>query len=140
MEQRSFPSAMAPTPLALTALPRREPLLEISNRMVRLYKNAIGRGPTKCRTQFAGADSLVVLLENSFTVSERTLVALGEEQRLRETRLVLQSTLETDARGIVEEVLARRTLSFITGIDTRRDVTLHFFTLGRPLDGGMDAA
>ena len=37
-----------------TATQDRSPMLEISNAMVRLYKEAFGRGPTKARAQFAG--------------------------------------------------------------------------------------
>ena len=36
----------------------RSPMLEISNAMVRLYKEAFGRGPTKARAQFAGPDAI----------------------------------------------------------------------------------
>ncbi|MGP0034389.1 MAG: Na-translocating system protein MpsC family protein [Solirubrobacteraceae bacterium] len=76
--------------------------------MVRLYKEAFGRGPTKARAHFADQDTLVVILENSLTVAERNLVALGEHQRLREARLFFQYALEEQFRGIVEEALGRR--------------------------------
>ena len=41
-----------------TAMQDRSPMLEISNAMVGLYKEAFGRGPTKARAQFAGAARL----------------------------------------------------------------------------------
>ena len=104
-------------------------MLEICNRMVRLHKQAFGRGPTKCRALFADHQSLVVILEKTLTVSERNLLAMGEIARLHESRISAQSTLEHEARAIIEEVLQRRTLAFITGLDPRRDMTLHFFTL-----------
>jgi uncharacterized protein YbcI len=104
-------------------------MLEISNAMVRLYKEAFGRGPTKARAQFAGADMLVVTLEASLTVPERNLVAMGEHQRLREARLFFQHALEDQFRTIVEQALGRRTLAFISGIDTRQDVAVEVFTL-----------
>jgi uncharacterized protein YbcI len=107
----------------------RSPMLEISNAMVRLYKEAFGRGPTKARAQFAGADTLVVVLENSLTVAERNLVALGEHQRLREARLFFQYALEDQFRAIVEEALGRRTVAFVSGLDTARDVAIEVFTL-----------
>ena len=107
----------------------RSPMLEISNAMVRLYKEAFGRGPTKARAQFAGQDTLVVILENSLTVAERNLVAMGEHQRLREARLFFQSALEDQFRGIVEQALGRRTVAFVSGIDTERDVAIEVFTL-----------
>jgi uncharacterized protein YbcI len=107
----------------------RSPMLEISNAMVRLYKEAFGRGPTKARAHFAGPDTLIVVLESSLTVAERNLVAMGEHQRLREARLFFQYALEDQFRGIVEHALGRRTLAFVSGIDTQRDVAMEVFTL-----------
>ena len=109
-------------------------MLEISNAMVRLYKEAFGRGPTKARAHFAGSDTLVVTLESSLTVAERNLVAMGEHQRLREARLFFQYALEDQFRAIVEQALGRRTVAFISGIDTRRDVAMEVFTL-EPMPG-----
>jgi uncharacterized protein YbcI len=114
---------------AASAVTDRSPMLEISNAMVRLYKEAFGRGPTKARAQFAGQDTLVVILECSLTVAERNLVAMGEHQRLREARLFFQYALEDQFRTIVEHALGRRTVAFISGIDTRRDVAMEVFTL-----------
>ena len=107
----------------------RSPMLEIANAMVRLYKEAFGRGPTKARAQLAGPDLLVVILENSLTAAERNLVRLGEHERLRETRLFFQHALEHEFRAIVEDVLGRRTRAFISGLDTSRDVSVELFTL-----------
>jgi uncharacterized protein YbcI len=107
----------------------RSPLLEISNAMVALYKEAFGRGPTKSRAQFAGPDTLLVTLESSLTVSERNLAAMGEHRRLREARLFLSDALEDQFRAIVERALGRKTLAYVSGIDTARDVTIKLFTL-----------
>jgi uncharacterized protein YbcI len=104
-------------------------LLQISNAMVRIYKDAFGRGPTKARALFAGPDTLIVLLQDSMTVVERNLAAMGEHGRLREARLFFQYALEDEFRAAVERILERRTLAFISGIDTRRDVSVEVFTL-----------
>jgi uncharacterized protein YbcI len=120
---------------AATAVADRSPMLEISNAMVRLYKEAFGRGPTKARAQFAGPDTLVVTLESSLTVAERNLVSLGEHQRLREARLFFQYALEDQFRAIVEQALGRRTVAFVSGIDTERDVAMEVFTLEPARDG-----
>ena len=119
----------------VAAVADRSPMLEISNAMVRLYKDAFGRGPTKARAQFAGQDTLVVILESSLTVAERNLVAMGEHQRLREARLFFQYALEDQFRAIVEQALGRRTLAFVSGIDTARDVAVEIFTLEPIADG-----
>lgn len=125
---------------AAAAVADRSPMLEISNAMVRLYKEAFGRGPTKARAQFAGPDTLVVTLESSLTVAERNLVSLGEHQRLREARLFFQYALEDQFRAIVEQALGRRTVAFVSGIDTERDVAMEVFTLEPARDGEVLAA
>ncbi len=104
-------------------------LLQISNALVRLYKDAFGRGPTKARAQFAGPDTLVVLLEDSMTIAERNLAVMGEHGRLRESRLFFQYALESEFRAVVERLLGRRTIAFISGIDTRHDVSVEVLTL-----------
>jgi uncharacterized protein YbcI len=105
------------------------PLLEISNSMVRVYKSAFGRGPSHARARFAGADTLLVLLQDTMTVSERKLVALGAHEGLREHRLLLHQAVEDEMRAVVERVLDRRVLAVITGIDTDRDVAAEVFLL-----------
>jgi uncharacterized protein YbcI len=105
------------------------PLVAVSNAIVRLYKATFGRGPTHARARFAGVDTLVVLLQDTMTVSERRLVALGEHERLREHRLLVHQTVETEMRTVIERVLDRRTLALISGIDTRCDVAAEVFLL-----------
>jgi uncharacterized protein YbcI len=104
-------------------------MLEIANAIVRTYKELIGRGPTKARVLFAGADVLVVVLEDTMTVQERTLASLGEEQRLREYRLFLTSIAEDQFRTIVEGALERRILARVSGFNIHRDVAMEIFTL-----------
>jgi uncharacterized protein YbcI len=109
------------------------PLLEIANAMVHLYKVALGRGPTHARARFAGADLLVVVLQDTMTVSERRLAAAGQHERLREHRLLLRDVVADDMRGAVERVLGRPTLALIGGIDTHHDVAVETFLLASPL-------
>jgi uncharacterized protein YbcI len=104
-------------------------MLELSNAIVRLYKDAFGRGPTKARAYFAGSDTLVVVLEDSMTVAERNLVAMNEHDRLREARMFFQRALEREFRAVVEQTIGRRTVAFISGIDTHNDVAVEVFTL-----------
>jgi uncharacterized protein YbcI len=127
-EPASDSSSMSIDPQA-DAGTRGSALLQISNAMVRLYKEAFGRGPTKARAQFAGPDTLVVLLQDSMTVAERNLAAMGEHQRLREARLFFQHALEDEFRNSVEKILQRRTIAFASGIDTNRDLSVEVFTL-----------
>lgn len=107
---------------------------EISRAMVRIYKDQFGRGPTKARTDFAGPDVLLCTLEDSLTPAERSLAAMGEHQRLRDTRLFFQHATEDEFRGVVERILGRRVRGFISGIDTERDISVELFYL-EPQEG-----
>ena len=65
-------------------------LLEVSNAMVRLYKDQFGRGPTRVRSFWAGPDAIACFLEDTLTPAERNLARMGQHQRLRDTRLFFQ--------------------------------------------------
>lgn len=104
---------------------------EISRQMVRIYKEQFGRGPTKVKTDFAGPDVVVTTLENSFTPAERRLVEMGEDQRMRDTRLYFQHATEALFVETVEEILGRKVRAFLSGLDTAKDVSAEVFYLER---------
>jgi uncharacterized protein YbcI len=106
-------------------------LADISDQMVRLYKELFGRGPTQARCAYAGPDTLVVTLESSQTPAERTLAEMGEHQRLRDIRLFFQHARSDDFRGIVEHLTGRRVRAFVSGMDTLADVSCEVFYLER---------
>lgn len=102
---------------------------EISREMVRLYKELFGRGPTKARTEFAGPDIVICSLENTFTPAERSLVEMGEHQRLRDTRMYFQAATHDKFREIVERLTGRKVRAFISGLDAEEDVCAEVFYL-----------
>jgi uncharacterized protein YbcI len=104
-------------------------MVEISNAMVRLYMEAFGRGPTGVESTLAGPDTLLVMLLDAFTVAERTLLSLGEIDRLRDSRLAIQHALEEPARSLVERALGRETVAFLTGVDPTRGIAINVFTM-----------
>ena len=102
---------------------------EISREMVRLYKELFGRGPTKARTEFAGPDIVIASLENTFTPAERSLVELGEQQRLRDTRMYFQSATHDKFKEIIERLTGRKVRAFISGLDADVDICAEVFYL-----------
>jgi len=105
-------------------------LMEISNTMVRLYKEQFGRGPTKARTYWSGPDMITSVLEHTLTPAERNLVAMNEHQRLRDTRMFFQyATLRAFCEP-VEQITGRTVRAFISGIDTEVDgISIETFIL-----------
>ena len=115
-------------------------LMQVSNEMVRIYKTQFGRGPTKARTDWAGPDTLISTLENSLTPAERNMVAMGEHQRLRDTRMFFQYAAEEEFRSIIERLTGRKVRAFVSGIDTHRDVSSEIFYLAPSGEDGGDPA
>jgi uncharacterized protein YbcI len=96
-------------------------LMEISNAMVRLYKDQFGRGPTKARSLWCAPDTVVVFLEDTLAPVERSMVRMGAHQRLRETRLMFQYATVREFCEPIEQITGRKVRSFLSGIDTEVD-------------------
>ena len=93
-------------------------LMQISNEMVRLFKEQFGRGPTSARAVWSGPDAITVFLEETLTPAERNLAAMGEHERLRETRMYFQYASVAEMCEPVERFTGRKVRAFISGIDT----------------------
>jgi uncharacterized protein YbcI len=104
-------------------------LQELTNAMVRLYKDLFGRGPTKARTAYADPDTILATIQNSLTAAERNMVDLGEHQRVREIRMFFQHASEAEFTGTVEQITGRKVWGFVSGIDTDCDVSSEVFYL-----------
>jgi len=102
---------------------------DVSRAMVRLYKEQFGRGPVKAKTRFADSDTLLCTLEGSLTPAEKSLVAMGEDARLRDMRMFFQHASEARFREVVEELTGRHVIAFVSGMDTGRDVSAEVFYL-----------
>jgi len=109
--------------------PEQNMLSTISNQMVGIYKDQFGRGPTKTRTHWAGADVVVVTLENTFTPAERSLQRMGEHARLRDLRVLFQYAEVERFCEPVEAATGRKVRAFISGIDTVADIATEMFVL-----------
>ena len=109
-------------------------LLAISNVIVRLYKEQLGRGPTKARAAYAGRDhtTLVVTLENTLLPAERTLVEMGEGRRMAETRLITMQGAEKEFCQAVEEITGRKVRAMVCGMSADHDISTKVFYLEPP--------
>lgn len=103
------------------ASPQSSPLQQIANEMVRLFKDQFGRGPRRARAHQAGPDTVVVSLEETLTPAERNLAAMGEEERLRETRMFFQYASVKEFCEPIERITGRKVRAFISGLDVAAD-------------------
>ena len=105
-------------------------LADLSREMVRLYKEQFGRGPTKARTDWAGPDVLITVLEDTLTPAERNLTRLGEHGRVRDMRTFFQYATVHEFCEPVERLTGRRVRAFLSAIDTQVDgIAMETFVL-----------
>ncbi len=102
---------------------------EIATRIVRLQSEYYGKGPTKAKT-YITEDVVVVVLEETFTKAERTLVARGETEAIQQIRRRFQQAMADEFKGIVEQATGRVVRAFLSETNLEADVSVEFFLLG----------
>jgi uncharacterized protein YbcI len=108
---------------------REKNLADVSNAMVRLYKDLFGRGPTKARTTYATPDLIVSTLERSLTRPEQHMADVGDHERLRDLRSYFQHQHAAEFIDAVESITGRKVRGFVSGIDAKRDISAELFYL-----------
>jgi uncharacterized protein YbcI len=102
-------------------------MVAVSNALVRLHKEQFGRGPTKARSHFAGPDALMCVLEDVLLPAERKLVALGQQNSVRETRSAFQVATAAEFIANVEQIVDRKVRAFASAIDPDADTVFESF-------------
>jgi uncharacterized protein YbcI len=100
----------------------------IAGEIVRLHSEYYGRGPTKARTHAAG-DVIVVVLEETFTPAEKTLIERGEAGGIQDIRRRFQRVMGDQFVSIVEQATGRRVRSFFSDTSLENDVSVEVFLL-----------
>jgi uncharacterized protein YbcI len=85
--------------------------------MVALHKEQFGRGPTRARSHFAGADTLVCVLEEALLPAEHALVEMGQQERVQESRLFFQTATREKFIGAIEAIVGRKVVAFSSATD-----------------------
>jgi uncharacterized protein YbcI len=97
--------------------PEREGQLleEISRRIVQLYKESYGRGPTKARTYWQD-DVITVVVRGGFTPDERTLREAGRGEAVLEHRVQFQEAMRTRFKDAVAQLTGRAVIGVLSGV------------------------
>jgi uncharacterized protein YbcI len=100
----------------------------ISREMTRLHAQYYGRGPTKAKT-YISEDLVVVVLEETFTQAEKTLVSRGETEAIQHIRRRFQQQMRDEFSAIVEQATGRKVRIFLSETDLEHDVSVEMFLL-----------
>ena len=111
------------------AEPQGELLASISNMVVSVYADHLGRGPTKART-FITEGVITCVLEDTLTRAERKLVESGRQNPVLEIRSTLQETMRNELAGKVEELSGQPVRAIIAGTELEPDISTQIFVLG----------
>lgn len=115
---------------AVVGLRDGELLAAISNLVVGVYADHVGRGPTKARA-YLNEDIVICVMEDTMTKAERTLVESGREEKVLEVRAMFQETMRAALSAGIEGLTGRRVIAFISGNNLRPDLASELFVLAK---------
>ena len=106
---------------------------------MRLLNEYTGRGPTKART-YISEDLVTVVLQDTLTRGERSLVRNGEVELVLASRKAYQNTMGPALIASLEEILGRKVLAFLSANHVSPDYAVETFVLEpQQHDGGEPA-
>ena len=100
----------------------------ISNHVVRTMSEYTGRGPTKGRTHI-NDDVVTVVLRDTLTKGERSLVGEGLDDLVLTMRKAFQGTMRHDLVNGVEPILERTVIAFMSDNHVDPDAAVEVFPL-----------
>ena len=104
------------------------PSAMISTSAVQLLHEYTGRGPTKAKT-LINEDVVTILLSDTLTRGERTLVENGHAARVMQLRHDFQNVMEKDLVELVERQLERNVVAFMSQNHIDPDLAVEIFVL-----------
>jgi uncharacterized protein YbcI len=96
-----------------------------------------GRGPTKART-YINDDLISVVLQDTLTMGERSLVRDGELELVLASRKAFQRTMSTQMIAAVERHSGRKVHAFLSDNHIDPDVAIESFVLAPEDDRDSD--
>jgi uncharacterized protein YbcI len=109
-------------------VPKGSVAAEISNATVKLMHEYTGRGPTKART-YIDENLITVVLEDTLTMGERSLVRDGRTGLVLATRKAFQQTMGSQLVAAVERYSGRKVRVFLSDNHVDPDVAVESFLL-----------
>ena len=100
----------------------------ISNAVVRAISDTTGRGPTRARTTI-GQDAIFVVVQDTLTKGERTLVAAGDPAPVLRIREAWQRTMHATLNQDIERLTGRHVIGFMSTNHVDPDLGVEIFIL-----------
>jgi len=104
------------------------PTAMISTATVQVLRQYTGRGPVKAKT-IISEDLVTVVLADTLTKGERTLVGAGNSDHVLELRRDYQLAMRDDLVAVVERQLERKVIAFMSQNHIDPDLAVETFVL-----------
>ena len=108
---------------------------QLSREIVQLHARMYGRGPVKARS-YLERDFALCVLEEIFTVAERTLIDAGNGEHVADTRNKFQAAVRDQFVEIATRVTGRTVRSFISAVDIDQGIATELFLFEQPPEEG----
>jgi uncharacterized protein YbcI len=109
------------------------PASRISNLVVQVMRSYTGRGPTRAWTSI-DEDLISVVLRDTLTRGERSLVSDNRGQLVIEMRKAYQLTMRDELVAGVEQITGRKVIAFLSDNHLDPDIAIETFVL-EPIRG-----
>ena len=104
---------------------------QLSNAVVALFKQYLGRGPSDCRT-YLEPNLVIVVMAGGYTAAERTLFEDGKWHDVRQARLAWQDSMEVRFIDAIEGLTHRTVTAFLSANRQNPDLSVELFVLDKP--------
>lgn len=101
----------------------------IGARVAELHANYYGKGPSEYQA-YALPGVIVVVLEETFTPAEVTMIERGEGDPIVDIRRRFQRVMEDDFKAIVEQATGSCVRAFISDVHMEARVSVEVFLMG----------
>jgi uncharacterized protein YbcI len=109
----------------------------ISNAVVGILADNVGKGPTKART-IHGGNFVLCVLQDTMTKAERSLATHGQENFVLGMRHAFQVTMREELTGAVEGLTGRKVVAFMSANEVDPDYAAEVFVLDEPVNGEVE--
>ncbi len=108
----------------------------ICNALVRIQRDYLGRGPTKARASIRD-NTILVLMQDTLTKAERSLVADGRHEDVLRIRQSFQRTMRAEIVAAVQELTGRTVIAFMSDSHIDPDLACEIIVL-EPDQAGVE--
>lgn len=109
-------------------------LAAICNAVVHIQREYLGRGPNKARASIRD-DTIVVLMQDTLTKAEQSLVADGRQEDVMRIRQSFQRTMRAEIVEAVERLTGRGVVAFMSDAHIDPDLACEVIVLDGPIAG-----